>query len=182
ESRKYVFLPDVATTQNCDFASLYREDWLNLFYELRRPAASAPRPFTMRYKNGRFTPPLPPVNEKARAIASSGIDGPTARALIVGFANYPEELPAHCEQLASLPISDKGTAKLRDDLVNAAFSGATLDKEAVHTILGGDGATGVKGPRAMGFSFTRRDSDPDPARTDLPPPLHTIPPPAPLPN
>jgi DNA primase len=170
-SLKQRLLTHAATIQNHDLARLYREDWLNRFYELRRPAAAsaAPRPFAPRgsFKNGRFTPPLPPVNDQARAIASSGIDAPTARALILGFANYPEELPAHCEQLASLPISDKGTAKLRDDLVNATFSGATLDKEAIHTILGGDGATGVKGPRTMGFSFTRRDSDPDRARSDL---------------
>jgi DNA primase len=107
------------------------------------------------------------VRQEARAIASTGIDAPTARALILGFANFPEELPAHCEQLASLPISDKSTAKIRDDLVNAAFSGAALDQGAINTILGGDGATGAKGPRAMGFSFTRRDSDPDRARSDL---------------
>ena len=42
----------------------------------------------------------------ARAIATAGIDAPTARALILGFANFPEELPAHCEQLAALPIAD----------------------------------------------------------------------------
>ena len=68
-----------------------------------------------------------------------------------------------------MPIADKPTAKLRDDLVNAAFSGAALDRDGVNTILGGDGATGGprEGPSAMGFSFTRRDSDPDRARSDL---------------
>ena len=86
---------------------------------------------------------------------------------MLGFANFPEELPAHCEQLASLPITDKGTSKIRDDLVDAAFSGAALDRTSLHTILGTDGATGGKAPRAMGFSFTRRDSDPDRARSDL---------------
>jgi len=111
------------------------------------------------------------VNSDARAIASAGIDATTAKALILGFANYPEELPAHCEQLASLPISDKGTAKMRDDLVNAAFSGATLDRDGLATILSADGATGGptsgRAPRTLGFSFTRRDSDPDRARSDL---------------
>ena len=38
---------------------------------------------------------------------------------------------------------------------------------SLHTILGTDGATGGKAPRALGFSFTRRDSDPDRARSDL---------------
>jgi DNA primase len=154
---------------HADLGRIYREDWLDRFYQLRRPAAfSAPQPQRRgSFRNGRFTPPPPPVGGQARAIASSGIDAPTARALILGFANYPEELPAHCEQLASLPISDKSTAELRDELVDAAFSGATLDSEALTTILTSDGATGGKGPRAMGFSFTRRDSDPDRARSDL---------------
>jgi DNA primase len=160
-----------STIGHADLGRIYREDWLNRFYELRRPAGAAPfQPQQRRsgtFRNGRFQPAPPPVGSKARAIASTGIDGPTARALILGFANYPEELPAHCEQLASLPISDKGTAQIRDEMVNAAFTGTTLDNNALHTILGGDGATGGKGPRAMGFSFTRRDSDPDRARSDL---------------
>ena len=159
-----------------DLARMYREDWLNRFFQQRRPGGTAPqRGFTPQrrgtFKNGRFVPPNPPVRQEAKTIASSGIDAPTARALILGFANYPEELPAHCEQLASLPIDDRRTAKMRDDLVNAAFTGAALDREGVNTILGGDGATGGQGTglsqRTMGFSFTRRDSDPDRARSDL---------------
>ena len=156
---------------HADLARMYREDWLSRFYEHRRPAASAasfiPAPRRGSFKNGRFAPPPAPVGSDARAIATVGIDAPTARALILGFANYPEELPAHCEQLAAIDITDKSTAKMRDELVNAAFSGATLDREAVATILGGDGATGPKALSAMGFSFTRRDSDPDRARSDL---------------
>ena len=156
------------TIGHADLARMYREDWLNRFYELRRPERpQTQRQFQRSFRNGRWTPPAPPVREEARSIASTGIDAPTARALILGFANFPEELPAHCEQLASLPISDRGTAKMRDELVNAAFSGATLDREAVATILGGDGATGGNASRALGFSFTRRDSDPMRARSDL---------------
>ena len=155
-----------------DLSRMYREDWLNRFYEKRRPAGSGPqRQFSPQnrgsFKNGRFVSPAPPVRDEARAIATTGIDAPTARALILGFANFPEELPAHCEQLASLPIADKPTAHLRDELVNAAFSGATLDRDGIGTILSADGASGGKSPRTMGFSFTRRDSDPDRARSDL---------------
>jgi len=161
-----------ATIGHADLGRIYREDWLNRFYEQRRPAGSSPqRPFAPQsrgnFKAGRFVPPAPPVREEARAIASTGIDAPTARALMLGFANFPEELPAHCEQLASLPIADRGTARIRDELVNAAFSGAALDRDGVATILGADGATGNRAPRTMGFSFTRRDSDPDRARSDL---------------
>jgi DNA primase len=149
-----------------DLARMYRQDWLDRFYALRRPEQSAPqrRPFT---KNGRWVPPPLPVGAAARIIGQQGIDATTARALILGFANFPEELPAHCEQLASLPIADKSTAKMRDELVNAAFSGSTLDRETLSPILGGQGAAGGSAPRAMGFSFTRRDSDPERARNDL---------------
>jgi DNA primase len=153
-------------------AHLYRQQWLDRFQEEVAPrrqqsATSAPGFRRGTFKNGRFVPPDPPVGDKARAIASSGIDAPTARALILGFAFYPEELPAHCEQLAALPIADRGTAQMRDELVNAAFSGAALDRGSIATILGTDGALGIKAPRAMGFSFTRRDCDPDRARSDL---------------
>jgi DNA primase len=165
-----------AAIGHADLGRMYRESWLNRFYEHRRPSDTGGRPFAPQgqqqqrrgtFKNGRFTPPAPPVGGEARAIASSGIDGATARALMLGFANFPEELPVHCEQLAVLPIADRGTARMRDELVNATFSGAALDQEAVHTILGSNGATGGKGPRTMGFSFTRRDSDPERARSDL---------------
>jgi len=147
---------------------LYRDQWLRKFEEDVAPRREQ-RPFGQRrpfVKGARWTPPDPPVGAKARAIAASGIDAPTARALILGFAYFPEEISAHCEQLAHIPIADKSTAKLRDELVNAAFSGAALDRTSVMTILGVDGASGG-GPRAMGFSFTRRDSDPDRARSDL---------------
>jgi len=159
------------TIGHADLARMYREDWLSRFFEQRRPASAQPRSFTPQrrgsFKNGRFVPPPAPVGSNARAIATSGIDAPTARALILGFTNFPEELPAHCEQLAALPIADSGTAHLRDELVNAAFSGAALDRDSLATILSGDGATGPKALSAMGFSFTRRDSDPDRARSDL---------------
>jgi DNA primase len=149
-------------------ARLYRDDWLRRFDESLPRRDFAPRQTNRgKFKNGRFTPPPQPVDAKARAIAAQGIDAPTARALIVGFANFPEELPAHCERLAALPINDRKVAHLRDELVNAAFSGAALDRDGVATILGADGATGPKALSAMGFSFTRRDSDPDRARSDL---------------
>jgi len=162
-----------ATIGHPELGRLYREDWLNRFYALRRPeqSRSAPRGSFARprgsFKNGRFVPPERPPGEVMRGIGSAGVDAPTARALMLGFANFPEELPGHCEQLAALPIADKSTSKMRDELVNAAFSGAALDRQGLATILGANGATGTKALSAMGFSFTRRDSDPDRARSDL---------------
>jgi DNA primase len=158
-------LDHAAAISDPALARLYREQWLDRFASTVAPRRnmeprSAPR-------TGSFAQASKPVSARARAIASSGIDASTARALILGFANFPEELPAHCEQLASIEIADRSTAKMRDELVNAAFAGTALDRESLTTILAGDGATGSKGLRTMGFSFTRRDSDPDRARSDL---------------
>src|SRR5690348_3631000 len=131
---------------HADLSRIYREDWLSRFYDQRRPAAAfTPSPRRRgSFKNGRFTPPTSPVGSDAKPIAATGVDAPTARALILGFANYPEAPPAHCEQLAVLDIPDKPSAKMRDELVNAAFSGATLDRKALATRLGGEAATGPK--------------------------------------
>jgi DNA primase len=149
---------------------LYRDQWLQRFDDISpRRAAFTPRQGNARgtFKNGRFVPPEKLPGDVMRSVGKGGIDAPTARALLLGFAFFPEELPAHCEQLAALPIADRSTAHLRDELVNAAFSGAALDRQSLATILGTDGATGGNGPRAMGFSFTRSDSDPTRARSDL---------------
>src|SRR5215213_8791698 len=64
---------------HADLSRIYREDWLDRFYKQRRPeGAPAREPFTPQrrgtFKNGRFTPPAPPVGGDARAIATSGID------------------------------------------------------------------------------------------------------------
>ena len=150
-----------------DLGRAYRDQWLERF---DREIAPRRRFQPQGERRGPWRPFKafePPVGSEARGIAASGIDAPTARALILGFANFPEELPAHCEALAELVIPDRRTAHLRDELVNAAIGGTTLDRAALNTILGVDGTTSAGAPRAMGFSFTRRDSDPERARSDL---------------
>ena len=112
-------------------------------------------------------PPAPPASKAARAIGTSGIDNATSSALLAGFLLYPEAVREHVEALAHLTLPDRGHASLRDKLIDLAMSGAALDREGLATILRRDGATGPKALSAMGFSFTRRDSDPDRARSDL---------------
>ena len=158
-----------------DLARLYREDWLDRFYELRKPrlasGSASGSGYAQAYGRGGFrkgfAPPEKRPGDVMKRIGKGGILDEFVGVVIRGFANFPEELPAHCEQLAALPIPDKRTAKIRDELVNAAFTGATLDREGLATILGAQGAAVGTGPRAMGFSFTRRDSDPNRARSDL---------------
>ena len=156
---------------HADLGRIYRDQWLERFDREVAPRRQSNRepyaPGQPRRPFKPFKPFDPPVGDQARAIAASGVDAPTARALLLGFVNFPEELPAHCEALASLAIPDRKAARLRDELVNAAFQGATLDRDSIATILAGDGVEGPAASRAIGFSFTRRDSDPARARSDL---------------
>ena len=148
---------------------LYRDEWLGRFDSAYRPQREAQRPFVPRgeWKRGKFTPPAPPASQAARAIAGAGIDQSTASALLAGFVNYPEAVPDHVEALAQLSLPDRRTAALRDRLVDLAMSGAALDRDALATILADDGTPGSSARRALGFSFTRRDGDPDRAVSDL---------------
>ena len=152
---------------------LYRDQWLSRFETEIAPRREAGRAYAKRpFRPGsRFTPPDPPASDTARAIGAGGIDRATARALIVGFAYYPEALAAHCEQLAALPIPDARTARLRDHLVAAAFSSASLDREGLATILETAGAgADLKAARStggIGFTFTRNDAEPATAVRDL---------------
>ncbi len=152
---------------------LYRDEFLRRFDALVRPDQGARRPFVPRQqwkkgRDGRWAPPEAPASDIARAIGSGGIDAPTARALVEGFVLFPQALTNHLEALAHLAMSDRSSAALRDRLVEAAMSGAELDRAELATILAGDGAPEASSGRpAMGFSFTRRDSDPARALSDL---------------
>ncbi|WP_310467696.1 DNA primase [Sphingomonas sp.] len=152
---------------------LYREQWLARFDDELTPRRApfvrgGQRKFTGK---NRFTPPEPPTSATARAIGSAGIDRSTARALLLGFSNFPEALHAHCEQLAALPIADRKSAELRDRLVAAALSGANLDRAALATILHDAGAAAdlslARSAGGMAFSFTRGDAEPEKALRDL---------------
>ena len=152
---------------------LYRDQWLARFEaefgSVRPPFRRTQNRFDKR--TGRWTPPEAPASDTARRISRSGIDTATARALVVGFAFYPQALADHCEQLAHLPIADRALASLRDRIVDAALAQPQLDRQSLATILAGAGAAGAleKARRAggIGFSFTRSDTPPERAVRDL---------------
>jgi DNA primase len=153
-------------------ASLYRDEWLARFDALVRPQrqqGGTSRSFEKRSKydpkTRRFTPPEPPASTTARAISAAGIDATMARALITGFALYPEALSAQLEAFAHLPIADRAAAAQRDRLVDAAMSGLVLDRDTLAPILAGNNRTIRRG--GIGFSFTRPDTEPAQAARDL---------------
>ena len=152
---------------------LYRDEWLRRFDALVRPSQQQggrslyPRR-EWHKKSGRFVPPAPPTLETTRGLArGGGVEAPIARALLQGFMLYPQALHDHVEELAHLTIADRGSAALRDQLVQIAMSGEHLDRDALQTILTGDAAGAEVRRGAMRFSFTQRGSDPEAALSDL---------------
>ena len=159
---------------DADLRRLYRDQWLGQF---EREFGSVRPPFRARQQNrfdkrtGRWVPPAPPASDAARRIGRSGIDTSTARALVLGFALYPEAVAGHLKQITDLPIADRPLASLRDRIVDAALAHQPLDRQKLATILqtSGAAATLEQARRAggIGFSFTRSDTMPDRAVRDL---------------
>ncbi|HUG46440.1 MAG TPA: DNA primase, partial [Sphingomicrobium sp.] len=155
---------------------LYRDQWLTRFNEefgaaRRHQQYRGRQPNRFDRKTGRWVPPAQPASDTARRIASCGIDTSTARALVLGFALYPQALHDHLEQLAHLPINERPLSALRDRIVDTALAGEALDRQKLATILETAGA-GAALERArlaggIGFSFTRSDTDPERAVRDL---------------
>jgi DNA primase len=159
-------------------ARLYRDEWLRRFQDEVNPprqyqqqSFQPRRPFQPGQRGKPFPVFKPPAGPAARAIAATGVDRLMARALVIGFANFPEALHDHCEQLATLPIGEAPLARIRDRLVDAAVSGETLDRETLATILRDSGAAAdlekARRTGTMAFSFTRSETDPDRAVRDL---------------
>ena len=167
---KQRLLDHARTIGDQSLSRLYRDDWLARFDALVGPqrSSSIGRPFEKRgrydSKTRRFIPPEPPTSATARSIGTTGIDATMARALLTGFALFPDALHDQVEALAHLPIVDRTVAAVRDRLVDAAMSGDPLDRAALAPILAGSGPVRRGG---IGFSFTRPETDPAEAGRDL---------------
>ncbi|MCA1654514.1 MAG: toprim domain-containing protein, partial [Sphingomonadales bacterium] len=163
-----------STIGDQSLARLYRDEWLDRFDALVRPQGAQGRQSggfargKFDPKTRRFIPPEPPASDTARAIGAAGIDAGTARALLTGFALFPDALAEQIEPLAALPIADPKAAAERDRLVDAALSGQVLDRAALAPILAGSGRSDRSLRHGgIGFSFTRPDTDPALAGRDL---------------
>src|SRR5215208_1892007 len=94
-------------------ARLYRDEWLRRFQDEVNPPrqfqqqAQRRRPFIpfkrQSFEAERFLPSTSTV-AGTRNVSRVGMDPAHARALVLGFLNFPEALQEHCEQLALLPI------------------------------------------------------------------------------
>ena len=168
-------MDQVATIQDPDVREQYRFELLNRFNALTLPQQER-RPWTPTYAGGRpgggrFPPSPRPTTAEAKTLGRTGLSPELARAVLLGLARFPALIGQHFQEIASLELSDAGAARLRDLMVEAAMTHAALDPEALNTILAENGGASLleilRRKRGLGFSFTRRDAEPDRACRDL---------------
>jgi DNA primase len=162
-----------------DVRDQYRHELLERFNTLTRPRRE---PWTPKppwtpgaqrkpgQKGGRWTPPPQPTSERAREVGLTGLGAQTARAALHGLILHPEVIGDHAEAVAALPVMDQKGVRLRDALLDAALLHGELDQERLNTILASAGVASSSEElrlQGLGFSFTRRDADPERARRDL---------------
>ena len=152
-------------------AQLYREDWLGRFDTLFGRERTPQRRWTQ--KNGRWTPPAPPVGDTVKAINASGVDNRIVEAVLIGLTQFPAVLVDRCEALAGLEIEDSALARARDGLVDAALGPESLDKDRLLPILADAGVTLSSRP-VMGFRFATGDGSDAEAAAELSDTLETI--------
>jgi DNA primase len=157
----------VSAIQDPDVRDQYRAEFLQR-YDTLTPARAARAPWR---PGGKFVPPSRPASAEAKAVGRVGLGSQLGRAVIEGLARFPDLIGEHAEAIHALPIAEPALARLRDIMLEAAMTHAALDPEALNTILaerGGETPTGEPGRRrGLGFSFTRRDAEPERARRDL---------------
>jgi DNA primase len=164
----------IGTIQDGDVREQYRYELLGRFNALTLPQPER-RPWTPNFTGGRpggrFPPPPRPTTAEAKTLGRTGLSPELTRAVLLGLARFPALIGEHAEQIAALDLSDHDAARLREMMVEAAMTHATLDQEALNTILAENGAAslleGLRRKRGLGFSFTRRDAEPDRACRDL---------------
>jgi DNA primase len=162
----------VGTIADGDVREQYRNEFLRRYEALTLPQRER-RPWTPRPPGGgRFAPPpLRPTTEEAKGVSRTGLDPELARAVCLGLARFPDLIGEHTEAVATLPLPPGDTAALRDLMIEAAMLNSALDPEALNTILADNGGASLIGKlgrkRGLGFSFSRRDAEPERARRDL---------------
>lgn len=153
-----------------DVREQYRFELLKRFNALTLPQRQwEKRPAPGR--GGRFVPPSPGLAPTTRVAAAQQQVGKYAAGVLRGLMKNPQVLTTHAEAIASLPIADRHAARLREAMLGAVMAEGELDPEALNTILAEQGvaplAEGPRPQRGQSFSFTRRDADPERARSDL---------------
>jgi DNA primase len=173
-------LDHVATIADPDVRDQYRSELLGRFAELTRPPQREWKPRgewkpQREWKRGgppgsRFAPPRP-ASAEAKAVGAGGLAGQTARAIFQGLLRFPALIGDHVQSLADLPLADQRLVNLRSAMLDAAMMHGALDQDQLDTILARTGvgllAEELRRQTGLGFSFNRRDADPERAQRDL---------------
>jgi len=163
-----------ASIRHADVRGQYLAEFRRRFDALYERTAPAPRfrprsPGRGGYFRGR--PPEPPPSPVTRSIGSGGVSPLMARAVIVGLLRHPQVIASHAETIAALPLADETLVRLRNAMLDAAFGSATLDSEALGTILANVGLAGametLRTSNGLAFSFLRGNADSGRAERDL---------------
>ena len=161
-------LDHVSVIADPDVRDQYRNELMDRFNAITRPPRREWKP------NGRpgtrFAPPRP-TSAEARAVGAGGLSGQTASAVLHGLLRFPAVIGDHVQALADLPVADKRLAGLRAAMLDAAMMHGALDQDRLNTILADKGvgllAEALRRQTGLGFSFNRRDADPERAQRDL---------------
>jgi DNA primase len=169
-------LDHVGAISDQDVREQYRFELLERFNALTLPQRQQPQQRQWKQQwtpknGGRFTPSPRPTSADARSVGRSGLSPQLARAVLLGLIRFPDLIGRHGEAIAALWIAEPGVSRMRDLLLESAMTNAALDPEALNTILAERGGAALLEElgrkRGLGFSFTRRDADPERARRDL---------------
>nr|WP_295370216.1 DNA primase [uncultured Sphingosinicella sp.] len=166
-------LDHLATIADPDVREQYRHDLLDRFSELTRPPQREwkPREWKKSGPQGSRFAQQRPTSAQARAVGSAGLGGHTVQAVLQGLLRFPAAIADHAEAVAELPLREKPLASLRDAMLDAALMHGALDQDQLYTILVDRGAAslveGLRRQTGLGFSFNRRDADPERALRDL---------------
>jgi len=159
-------------------AEQYRHEFRRRFDALFGAPQSQQQPFQPYSQGNRppfrrdfRKPPPRPASARARSIGRGGIDTMVARAVIGGLILHPATTEAHAEALAGLSLGDPVLERIRDTLIDAAFTGRSLEGGEARSILAeaglGPAADELCQTNGLAFSFLRGDADPSRAQRDL---------------
>ncbi len=174
---KQRLIDHAASIADRSLSQLYRDEWMERFFALNRRERPAFTPNSSPQRRGSwvkgrgFVPPEPPASAEAKAIAASGVDPHTARALVAGLTRFPDLVIEEAGILAALPFADPGAEKLKQSLLDQALRSGHLDSSALGPILAEAGTAQLLeetlGGFGKGFSFNRTETEPAQARADL---------------
>jgi DNA primase len=114
----------------------------------------------------------PPASAQAQSMGNQGaMERMLARAVLAGLCRHPQAIASHAEAIACVDLGDATLARLRQAMLDAAFSGTPLEPGGLGSILVDAGLANVadelQRTNILAFSFLRGNADTERALRDL---------------